>query len=90
MSAPCRKRTLFDVMLEEVCRRYAPGSRSLRPYLVTSPLNQPPASQKQPIHSPLIQMPLRVRSHPKADVTNASALSRASSEPLVCQPTVGH
>lgn len=33
---------------------------------MTSPLNQPPASQKQPIHNPLIQMLLRLRCHPAA------------------------
>lgn len=44
--------------------RYASASRSLRPNLPTSPLKQPPASQKQPIHNPLIQMPLRVSRYP--------------------------
>lgn len=29
MSAAGRKRTLFDVALDEVCREYVPGSRSL-------------------------------------------------------------
>lgn len=41
-------------------------AQSVRPNLVASPLNQPPASQKQPIHNPLIQMPLWVRCHPAA------------------------
>ncbi len=38
----------------------------LRSYLMTSPFNQPPASQKQPINHPLIQVPFRVRCHPAA------------------------
>lgn len=42
------------------------GLLLLRPNLPTGPLKQPPARQKQPIHHPLIQMPLRVSRHPAA------------------------